>query len=530
MILNAKDLTDGAVLEADICIVGAGPAGITAALELAKASGLKILLLESGGTYLEDETQDLYAGPNLGRPYEPLDQARLRFLGGSSNHWAGNCMRLTPVDFEERDWMPGSGWPISYDDIAPYYDLAAPYVQIQEDRPFDFSYWAEKIEGQPVDWNPDIFENTVSCSSPPTPFGIEYEQDLERAANISVVLYANVLEIETNETASEVTGLRVACIDGPHFRVRAKSYVLAQGGIEVARLLLLSDHVIAQGLGNAQDQVGRYFTDHVGIRPALWIWPDQKVDRFKLYEGPTYLDVGGFWGTVASSNDLRRRESIGGFTFYFMQTSNSPGYRSAQTIVRSLKKGDFPPYLSSHVMNIFSDLDGMTNKVYDVVTDKGALIDRSWLAPWLNIECVPNPDSRVRLVDEQDRLGQRRIGMDWKLTEQDLNTVKRATELMAQEIGRMGLGRVWTEALRDDYDWPGSFGLGKHACSTTRMSETPKTGVVDRNCRVHGVANLFVASSSVFRTSSFAQPTLSIVAFSIRLADHLKQLHKAGQP
>ncbi len=528
MIHDARHIADGAVQQADICIVGGGPAGITAALELAKSSGLKILLLESGGTYLEDETQALYAGPNLGRDYEPLDMARLRFLGGTSNHWSGYCMRLRPVDFEGRDWVPGSKWPISYDDIAPYYERAAPYVQIQQDRSFDFDYWVDKLGGAPIQWNGDLFENVVSCTSPPTLFGQTYEEQLEQAGNLTVLLHANVLEVETNDTAQVVTGLRVACIDGPQFRVQAKSYVLAQGGIETARLLLLSNRVIPAGLGNQQDQVGRYFADHIAIRPALWVWPRIPDRQLKLYNRPTSLDDGEFWATVASSDTLLRTERIGGFRFHFLDAPAPPGVRSTRMILRAARKGYLPPYLSSHIANIFTDLDDVAGAAAGKLTGTDPL-DRQWLGPWLSIECIPNPDSRVLLVDETDRFGQRRIGLDWRLTEHERHTFQRATELMVQELGRLGFGRVWTELLRGDFEPPRRISKGKHAIGTARMSETPRTGVVDGNCRVHGMSNLFIAGSAVFTTGSYAQPTFSIVAFSIRLADHLKQQHRTGQ-
>ncbi|SFC50651.1 GMC oxidoreductase [Tropicimonas isoalkanivorans] len=533
MISDARDLEDGALLEAAICIVGAGPAGITAALELAKSSSLKILLLESGGRDYDDEIQELNDGPILGDPYPPLVDSRLRFLGGASNHWAGNCMRLTPVDFEKRDWMPETVWPITYDEILPYYDLAAPYVEIQEDRPFDFDYWMKKLGGKPIQWTEGIFENVVSCPSPPTAFGYVYEDALAAATNLTVMLHANVLEIETTENAADVTALRVSSLDGPNFRVRAKSYVLAQGGIEIPRLLLLSDSVAQTGLGNQYDQVGRYFADHFSIRPALWLWPNIPEEQLRFYSDYTYFDTGGFWAVAGASDELRRREQVGGFMFHLMQTSIGPGRVSTETLARSLRHGELPSYLSSEVVNIFTDLDDAADAIFTRVSGGKHLFERDWIAPWLNFESSPNADSRVKLVEDRDSFGQRKVGLDVTMTEQDMHTVRRAVSLLIGEIGRLGYGRVWTDVLREDYEWPtigyweghSYLGEGKHACSTTRMSESPRKGVVDKNCRVHGMSNLYIAGSSVFSTSSYAQPTFSIVAFSIRLADHLKKVH-----
>lgn len=525
MILDAKELETGTRLEADICIVGAGPAGITLALELARSSSLKVIVLESGGHDWEEQTQSLYTGSDIGRPYVPLDEARLRFLGGSSNHWAGYCMRLTPADFEKHDWIPGSGWPITYDDIEPFYDRAIPYVEIQQDQTFDIEYWADKLDGELVNWDSNLFTNAVSASSTPTAFGYQYEEDLRAAQNVSVVLHANVLDIATNETATEVTSLSIACIDGPRFTVEAKSYVLAQGGIETARLLLLSNSVIEAGLGNQNDQVGRYFADHVAIRPSMWILPNLSEKQVSLYQDETPLDEGGFWATVVSSDTLRRNEDVCGFMFHFAEAGLSPGKRSAEKIVRSMKDGKLPSYFSSHVANLFTDLDGVTDAVYDKVTGEKTLFERDWLSPWLTIECFPNPDSRVTLSAETDLFDQRRVALDWQLTEHDLMTFRKATDLMVREVGRLGIGRVWTELLRDDFVMPSYLPKGKHAISTARMSASPKDGVVDKNCRVHDVSNLFVAGSATFTTNGYAQPTFSIVAFAIRLGDHLKEIH-----
>jgi choline dehydrogenase-like flavoprotein len=177
VLIDSRQLPDGQILEADICIVGGGPAGITLALELAR-SHLKVVLLEGGGMTFDERTQSLYAGPNLGFQYDPLDEARLRFLGGSSNHWAGNCMPLTPIDFERRDWMPHSGWPIAFGDLAPFYQRAQPYCELQTERPYDFDFWAEKLGGAPLQVSPELLTNVAVNESPPTAFGFTNEERL----------------------------------------------------------------------------------------------------------------------------------------------------------------------------------------------------------------------------------------------------------------------------------------------------------------------------------------------------------------
>ncbi|UWQ21568.1 GMC oxidoreductase [Jannaschia sp. W003] len=522
MIVDSRQLPDGQVLDADVCIVGGGPAGITLALELADGP-LKVVLLESGGMAYDDATQELYAGPNLGFQYDPLDEARLRFLGGSSNHWAGNCMPLLPIDFERRDWMAHSGWPIGYDDLHDYYMRAQPYLELPTERPYDLAFWAERLGKALLPVDAEQLSNVSVNKSPPTAFGFTYEARLAAARNVSVYLHANVQELETDDAASEVTEVRAACIDGPRFGVRARRFVLCAGGIEIPRLLFLSNRVQQAGLGNGNDLVGRFFADHAAIRPAMRILLARDRAGVDLYTEPSFFPSGGLIGTLASSEALLRREQIGGFVCHLFPGDASPGARSLVNLFRSARRGDVPPYLSSEIGNVLTDLDGAANALFRWSGGDDDVIARDWLAPWLTIESVPNPDSRVRLVDERDRFGQRRIGLDWQLTETEMRTVRRATEILAGEVGRMGLGRSWTEVLRDDYAWPDYVARGKHHCGTTRMSDDPATGVVDADCRVHGVRNLFVGSSSVFPTHGYANPTLTIVALSIRMADLFRE-------
>ncbi|MGR3465071.1 GMC oxidoreductase [Limimaricola sp.] len=529
MLLDAQELPDGEELEADICIVGGGVAGIILALELID-SPFKVILLESGGMYFDEKTQSLAAGPNLGFQYDALKDSRLRMLGGSSNHWSGHCIPLTPIDFEVREEIPHSGWPITYDDIAPYYARAQPYFELQTERPYDFDFWAEKIGLEPLPFDPELFTNIAMNESPPTLFGQAYAEDLAKAENVTTFLHANALELETNETATRVDAVQAACIDGPRFKVRAKRFALCMGGIEIPRLLLLSNAVAPAGLGNARGLVGRFFGDHAAVRPSLRFMAQRRQRDLGLYANQHYFDVGGFFAGIAVSDAALRREKLPGILFHIIASKASPGEVSLGRLYGGIRSGVAPPYLSAQVGNLFTDLDGVTNRLFRWATgDTEPLIDRDWYGPWLTFECVPNPDSTVHLVEERDLFGQRRIGLDWRLTDQELQTVKRGTDLFIRELGRLGIGRAWTEVLRDDYDWPAYVARGKHHCGTTRMSADPATGVVDAQGRVHGMSNLFISSSSVFPTMGYANPTLTIGALSIRMADTFRAAATTGE-
>jgi choline dehydrogenase-like flavoprotein len=238
--LDFRTVDDNALFEADLCIIGAGAAGITIARELA-GSHIQVCLVEAGGLEFEPDVQDVYAGANIGHPYFDLDVARLRFFGGTTNHWTGQCAPLQPIDFRSRSWVAHSGWPITRQDLDPFYRRAQSICQLGP-----FAYGAEvwsQIGVEPHAFDPDEVELCFWQRSPPTNFGEAYRTDLERAANVRVLLHGNVTNIATDSSAAVVQHLDVRTLDGKNGRIRAKIYVLACGGIENARLLLLSDSV-----------------------------------------------------------------------------------------------------------------------------------------------------------------------------------------------------------------------------------------------------------------------------------------------
>lgn len=522
MFIDGRSLPDGETLSTDICIIGGGPAGILLALELA-GSGRDVTLLEAGDIYYEDATQDLMTGPVLGHPYTPLDEARLRFLGGSSNHWSGNCLLYTEVDFEKRDWMPYSGWPITLSDLMPYYDRALPYYELPVERSFDFDHWATTLGGRVLDVDTRYLKNTAMMTSPPTIFGYTYEDRLAAAPGVSVYLNCNVTELDTTDDGNTVTTAKVTVLDGPKLTVRARTFVVSAGGIETPRLLLNSTRVKPAGIGNDNDLVGRFFNEHPSIRPVIRTLVPRGAEPLTLYHDFTPLDTGGFWACLTSSEEMLRREEVGGFVFNLFQDDRSPGDLAIRRLTGALRTGEAPPYLSTEIGNLLSDLDGATNAIAgDVFGRDDRLIGHEWLGPWISWECVPNPDSRVVLLDEVDRIGMRKIGLDWRFHELDMRTLKRSVEVLISELSRLGVGRSWTEVLRDDYEIPMTVGQGKHHACTTRMSDDPATGVVDADCRVHGMSNLYINGCATFATGGYTFPTFTIGAMAIRLADHLK--------
>ncbi|MBE9190513.1 GMC family oxidoreductase [Gloeocapsopsis crepidinum LEGE 06123] len=539
MIIDALTVPAETLLETDICIIGAGAAGITIARELSNQP-YEVCILESGGLGYEPATQSLYEGDNVGTRYFPLKEARARYLGGSTNLWGGWSRPLDEIDFEQRSWMPYSGWPITKSELDPYYHRAQQACHLGPFE-YDLAYWQAGLAQLQMEI-PSLGEEITThlwqvIPSTHVRFGEAYRTELEQARNIKTYLHANVIEIETNDTARAVTRLRVASIDGKQFCVKAKTYILAVGGIENPRLLLLSNKDQTCGLGNQYDLVGRFFMEH----PILW---SGKVSYFNQV-APPYIEVDNtFMGTgFGLSKQMQEREQVLNFSLrvkpiveewllalkrlqYKMRQS-----KASQELTAIVEGHEYEFGLPKKETSAIEDLgqviansDRVLAKAYAKLFRKPteqSVVYRTHLIS----EQAPNPDSRITLSTERDCLGLNRVNLDWRLSPIDKYTVKRSQQVIAQKFEQFALGQMQIELTDDDASWQSIKG-SYHHIGTTRMSTNPRQGVVNEHCQVHGVSNLYVAGSSVFPTSGLSNPTLTIVALAIRLADEIKQQMK----
>jgi choline dehydrogenase-like flavoprotein len=516
MFLDARTLTEGTRIEADICIIGAGAAGITLARDLADGKR-RIALIESGGLEFDEETQELYEGQNTGQAFTPLVADRLRYLGGTTNHWSGSCHPFDPIDFEQRPYIRSSGWPFERAALEPYYRRAQEICQL---GPFSYDPkdWAED-GAAPLDLGAEArLTTSIYQYSPPTRFGEVYRQDLTNAPDLTVYLNTNVAAIETDPGAKAVTGLRLACLHGPKLHARAKLYVLAAGGIENPRLLLNANAVQKAGLGNAADLVGRYFMDHPFIPNAATVLLNQKPSALALYAGVEREGhkAAGYLYPIPA---VQRREQLPAFSMG-LQAGSLPdkdfAKLSAIAIWHAVRAGHWPRDLGFHIARIWRGVEWEAGSVYDRLAHaEPAAYSVNYMC-----ECPPDPASRVTLIDDVDALGLRRVALDWRLPDDFAKTTRRAHELLAEDLGRTGLGRLRLNFA--DAELRDAVQNAHHHMGTTRMHRDPKQGVVDENCRIHDMANLYVAGSSVFPTYSFDDPTMTIVTLALRLSDHLK--------
>lgn len=557
MLIDARTLSVNEVIETDICIVGAGPAGITLAKELS-GQNIRVCLLESGGLEPTPEARSLLDGsidPKHRYPADELEAGRDRQFGGTANRWCiqvdptetvANVRHIIPddIDFEVRDGIPYSGWPIRKAELDPYYQRAHAICNLGPCT-YAASDWEEGA-AKALPLKGDRLQSGVFQFGPRDVFPRQYRDELSQSANVTVYFNANVLELEANQTASTITRLRVAANPNQDFYVNAQTFILATGGFENARLLLASDRVQPQGLGNQNDLVGRFFMDHPGFRMGVLV-PQTR----SLFNSTAFYDLHRVQGTpvmgkLAINPDVLRQEKM--LNICVMLVPRPSGYESRgvnalRVLTASLKRFQFPKDGLKHLNHVLTGLNDIAGYLYcrsrqiefPYSPRYGGWSRRPEVQKTLKVfeviaqaEQSPNPDNRVTLSQDCDRFGRRKVHLHWRWSDVDLRSISRFQAIFGEAIAASGIGEFQP---RDEIEggFP-RFGSTHHHIGTTRMNPDPTQGVVDENCQVHGISNLFIAGSSVFPTGlGYANPTLTIVALAARLADHIKARMAAAE-
>lgn len=526
--LNSDDIEK--IIKSDICIIGAGAAGISMAMELDKL-GRSVLLVESGNFEFDQETQALNEGHSIGQPYYPLQSSRLRFFGGTTNHWTGQCSSLDAIDFEEREWVPNSGWPIKKTDLDEYYSKAHIICDLQEYE-YDSKFWEKKLEKKAVKFNEELARTKIWQKSSPTRFGTKYRDNIVNSKNITLITDANLTRINLTEYGNQVKNLTLSTLKDKTHTVNANAFVMACGSLQNVRHLLNSNNVINKGIGNENDLVGRYFMEHPHVDSAdMVLLANTNMNLY--YDGSLNSKAFGMFST---SESIQRKLKLQNYSACVV-TNESKGLAVDKSSDNAMDKLNQWEKLDSRIakVNKLRNVigDGSTDWLIEKfvveeqqrITQEGDKLETSRYIFNTRSEQSPNPDSRVDLADTKDALGIPHTRLNWQLTESDKICILKSNLILGRELGRLGIGRLklndWL--LEDKIEWPKFLGGGWHHLGVTRMHDDPKKGVVDKNCKVHNVDNLFIASSSVFTTSGVANPTLTIVALSLRLAYHLNK-------
>ena len=507
------------VLRAEVCVVGGGAAGITVATELAR-NGISVIVLEGGGRRFEERSQELFRSEVVGLAHSGIRTLRFRTLGGATTRWAGQALPLQDIDFTARSWVPDSGWPLTPAELQPYLKRAEAILAIQTFGDPGEPRWPSVLPAGPA-FDERLLSTVYSQFSPSPNFAEVSRDALETLSKINVVLHANVTGIVASPQGDAVDCVTARDIDGHELTVGAEHFVVCCGGIETARVLLLSTNRSESGIGNDHDLIGRYFQDHPGFSVGE-ITGEAAREHFRPRKegGIKYLPL-----IRAAEQWQAKTESLNCGASVVFEGARLPGVEAGKSLVTALRERRFGRGRLEELREIARhplQLATAANRYY--VRGVPSQDTSGPMSLAIGLEQAPNPDSRVTLGERVDALGQRVARLDWRLGEAEIETARRFVKVVCGEMERLGLASVDDGAfsLSDD---PGELSgvvvdIGHHM-GTTRMATDPAHGVVDSNCTVHGVQNLHVASCSVFPTSGVSNPTFTMLALSVRLADHL---------
>lgn len=462
----------------DFCIVGAGPAGITLALQLVGA-GWSVVLIEGGGHEFSTRSQDFYQCTSTGLELYP-DGTRLRYLGGTSNHWAGRCRPFEPSDFVVPPAGGLPGWPIPFAQIDRYLPAAMSIV----DLPQGAQFRAENTGLKGGEFDADRF-----LLSPPTRFAQKYAQALNETEGLDVFINCNCVDLEFDQDSGRLAAVLVSDYELNRERLVASNFVLAMGAIENARQLLNSESLSAAGVVKKGGLVGRCFMEHLNI------------------------DMGTFILKEGQGTEPREYYT----TDAFIAEYHSGKGNVSTTVLSEVRTYGRTAEVKSFLETLACEM-GVASKIEFIAKfscpGDGVITTM--------IEQFPNAQSRISLLDERDRLGMAKVNVNWVLSDDDRRTIKCIGGEMAKKFAEVGLGFVKLNSYV--YDTAEALKLSPHAhhMGTTRMAATPEFGVVDENCKVFGTDNLYVAGSSIFATGGASNPTMPLLQFALRLADHLK--------
>jgi choline dehydrogenase-like flavoprotein len=544
MIVSSLDVSKSALEHVDVCIVGAGAAGITLACEL-DGCGLKVILLEAGGLKPDVDSLGYYRGTATEPHPDPTQWRRIGF-GGTTSVWGGRCIAFDPIDFERRTYVSCSGWPISYQEVQQFYPRALSYCDAGS---FEFTLAGALERPAPTisgfNGNGVVLTDRIERYSLPTDFGKRYRKRIAQSSNVTAVLYARCVNLCKRPVGEAIESLEFADRAGLVRRLVSRVVVLATGGIEVPRLLMNSDRE-GNGLGNHNDLLGRFYSCHfdsifgrlIPIHSTVAFNFEKTVDgvycrrqlRFSEHAQRQHELLNMVFRLhFPEYSDSRHGSSI--MSAIYLAKSMLPAeYRAI--LQHSIRPSKSAPALP-HVFNVFTGLPQLLSFAGDWLF-RMRLARRKLpytLVPSadgsfpleFNSEQTPTASNRVSITPDTDRHGLKRVHVNWRVSQSDLESACRGF-LLLRDLMNSGSGcrlELDEEQLREHIG--NSLPLGGHHLGTARMASTARAGVVGPECAVFGLSNLFIASSAVFPTSGYGNPTLTIVALAIRLAKHIRQ-------
>jgi choline dehydrogenase-like flavoprotein len=523
MIIDGNTLNSGTSLACDLCIVGSGAVGMSIAAEF-KSAGRSVILIESGRPEFDEEVQALNDVSVTDLPVGP--RARVRQVGGSTTAWSGKWLTFAPADFERKPWLANTGWPLRLEELEDYYVRAS--VMHRGPAPSDYVQFS--TTGQSAAGT-DLLPVSVYWLHPKDlDFSLTVGRFITSSQTVSLYYSVTATNIVLDDALSAVSHIEAVSAAGAAIDVRAAHFVLAAGGIENPRLLLASNRQSPNGVGNTFDNVGRYFMDHPkGSLAHVQIGREQ---AFPQCLGITFPRNGTHrldFGMRLSDRVVERERLVSSYVVWRPQTEVEPStsvralFSCAILLVRGrgLNRKLLHNFIFSLVQvdkaNLFSYL---ANRFAHKIGLRSGSPKRFRMN--FHIEQEPRPENRITLSDRRDRHGQPLPRLESSLSKTEIRSIKVLHESIDALLAERGCGMlVWDSGAAPEFRTLATTSSSHH-CGTTRMGLAPEDSVVDPDCRVHGIDNLYIGGSSVFPTASFANPTFTLVALAIRLADNLK--------
>lgn len=507
----------------DLCIIGAGAAGLALAAEFLQTTS-RVLVLESGLSEPDAVGDDLNLLDSVGVRHDGWRDGRVRSLGGTTRAWGGQLVPMRESELAARPWVPNSGWPLELQELQPYYRRVERLLRI-EGPPYDGTLWS-RLGMTPPAFDPTTFRIRFSqwAALGRRNFAVLWRRDLERSDNVTVMLDATAVGVRCTPEGDRCESITVRSRSGREVNVRARSYVVACGGIETARLLLASNSPHGNGVANSSGMVGRCFQDHVSyVAGEVETVSRQAVQN--LFD-PRYVGSTMYSVKLEPTDAAMRREGwlnvMGHIAF---QIPDALGWMELRRILRSLQAGRLElPSLHESIAMLRGSVELTRLVLARYLAKRRRSPGAGSIQLLVDTEQAPNHDSRVLLDTRADGLGMPRARLDWRITDLERKTLTGFAGRVAAEFTRLGLGKIRLGG-EPDFARRGVPGAARDIChhmGTARMSSTPRSGVTRPDLRCHDVDNLFIAGAAVFPAGGIANPTFTALALSLRLADRLK--------
>jgi choline dehydrogenase-like flavoprotein len=516
----------GEAVRSQVCVVGAGIAGLILARRLALA-GIDVVVLEAGGRSMEESGQRLFASAALkGQAHVGTTEGRFRVFGGTSLRWGGQVLAMSGEGAEDAD-----AWPVGAEELRPFVAEGEGLLEVGT-LPFETAGFFKAI-GAPL---PAMLAELRGVDArvskwmafPRRNLAPTLGKDLLESAR--VYLHAQVVELLLAADRTRLEAVMVRTPAGAMVRFEADEVVLAAGTVETSRLLLASRSIAAEGVGNANDQVGRNFHDHVTL-PAATLRGAARA-RVVSELRPWVFFAGGVGdvrgGTLHSvkleaSRELRERLELNPILAHLaIVEPEGSGIAVVREMLTSLQRGEFGKALTMHALKIpGAMLDGARLVLGAKLWHRRFISEGAVLKLQFNLAQDRPSCSRIMLGDERDAAGVPEVVVDWRVSAQEVGTMRRYAAHLKGQFETMGLmGVEWAPGMLDDSPLVG-LEDARHAMGGACMGNDPRTSVVDAEMRVHGVGNLSIASAATFPDGSAQLPTLMMMALALRLAERL---------